>query len=56
MTMEGLLAIQAGDNPRIVRDKLLGYVPPEERTGEDGAPAPASESADADEPLAAEAA
>ena len=57
MTMEGLLAIQAGDNPRIVRDKLMGYVPPEERTGEDGAaaapePAPAVD----DSRLAAEAA
>jgi chemotaxis protein MotA len=31
MTMEGVLAIQAGDNPRIVADKLAAFVPPEER-------------------------
>jgi len=28
MQMEGLLAIQAGENPRIVRDKLTSYLPP----------------------------
>jgi chemotaxis protein MotA len=28
MQMEGLLAIQAGENPRIVRDKLSSYLPP----------------------------
>ena len=31
IAMEGLLAIQAGDNPRVVKDKLLGYLPPAER-------------------------
>lgn len=31
LTIEGLLAIQAGDNPRIVADKLQAFVPPEER-------------------------
>ncbi len=29
--LEGILAIQAGDNPRIVQEKLLSYVPPAER-------------------------
>jgi len=31
MILEGILAIQAGDNPRIVTEKLLSFVPPEER-------------------------
>ncbi len=31
LTIEGVLAIQAGDNPRIVADKLAAFVPPEER-------------------------
>ncbi|PZC41747.1 MAG: chemotaxis protein MotA [Chloroflexi bacterium] len=31
IAMEGLLAIQAGDNPRVVKDKLMGYLPPSER-------------------------
>ncbi len=29
--LEGLMAIQAGDNPRIVKDKLEGYLAPAER-------------------------
>lgn len=32
LTIEGVLAIQAGDNPRIVAEKLLAFVPPEERS------------------------
>jgi chemotaxis protein MotA len=48
MTLEGILAIQAGDNPRVVADKLLSFIPPGERAGEDdedgeGAPAAAPE-------------
>jgi chemotaxis protein MotA len=35
MTLEGILAIQAGDNPRVVADKLLSFIPPGERAGED---------------------
>lgn len=31
LTIEGVLAIQAGDNPRIVADKLMAFVPPDER-------------------------
>jgi chemotaxis protein MotA len=31
MTVEGILSIQAGDNPRVVADKLLSFIPPEER-------------------------
>jgi chemotaxis protein MotA len=35
MTLEGILAIQAGDNPRVVAEKLMAYVPPKERPDED---------------------
>ncbi|MBF0288294.1 MAG: MotA/TolQ/ExbB proton channel family protein [SAR324 cluster bacterium] len=31
VTMEGILAIAAGDNPRIVENKLNSYLPPNER-------------------------
>jgi chemotaxis protein MotA len=34
MTLEGILAIQAGDNPRVVQEKLLAYVPPADRPTE----------------------
>lgn len=37
--LEGLMAIQGGDNPRVVKDKLLGYVPPAERDAVDEAEA-----------------
>jgi chemotaxis protein MotA len=38
MTLEGILSIQAGDNPRVVADKLLSFIPPSERAAdEDGA-------------------
>jgi chemotaxis protein MotA len=37
MTMEGILAIQAGDNPRIVADKLAAFVPPDQRASEEAA-------------------
>jgi chemotaxis protein MotA len=37
MTLEGILSIQAGDNPRLVADKLMSYLPPAERSAEDGA-------------------
>lgn len=43
IAMEGLLAIQAGDNPRVVKDKLLGYLPPAERDAQ--APAETAEAA-----------
>src|SRR5436853_393649 len=46
MTLEGILSIQAGDNPRVVADKLLSFIPPEERASEgegEEAGAPASE-------------
>lgn len=31
LVLEGILAIQAGDNPRIVQQKLLSFIAPEER-------------------------
>ena len=34
MTLEGILSIQAGDNPRLVAEKLMSYVPPAEREAE----------------------
>ncbi len=36
LTLEGILAVQAGDNPRVVADKLTSYVPPAERDSVDG--------------------
>jgi chemotaxis protein MotA len=36
MTLEGILAIQAGDNPRVVEEKLMAYVPPKDRAAEAG--------------------
>jgi len=35
MTLEGILAIQAGDNPRVVEEKLMAYVPPAKRPSEE---------------------
>jgi chemotaxis protein MotA len=35
LVLEGILAIQAGDNPRVIEEKLMAYVPPAQR----GAPA-----------------
>ena len=35
LTVEGILAIQAGDNPRVVEDKLIAFVPPDERNDEE---------------------
>ncbi len=34
MTLEGILSIQAGDNPRLVAEKLMSYLPPAEREAE----------------------
>ena len=31
MVVEGLLAVQAGDNPRMVAEKLMAFVPPDQR-------------------------
>jgi chemotaxis protein MotA len=34
MTLEGILSVQAGDNPRVVADKLSSFVAPAERAGD----------------------
>jgi chemotaxis protein MotA len=52
MIMEGVLAIQAGENPRIVRDKLSAFLPAKTsgkaaKSKEEGAAAPAGEKAKA---------
>ncbi len=31
LTLEGILGIQAGDNPRVIAEKLIAYVPPSQR-------------------------
>ena len=49
MTIEGILALQAGENPRLVADRLMTFVPPEQR-GE------RADGADADTPDLAQAA
>ena len=35
LVLEGILAIQSGDNPRVIEEKLVSFVPPEERQAED---------------------
>jgi len=42
MIIEGLLALQAGENPRVLRDKLYGFLPPKARTSQDKRAAPAA--------------
>ena len=45
MMIEGILSIQAGDNPRVVEEKLKTFLDPAERTalrGEQGGEATAS--------------
>jgi chemotaxis protein MotA len=37
LTLDGILAVQAGDNPRVVAEKLSSYIAPEERDNEDEA-------------------
>ena len=36
MTIEGILALQAGENPRLVADRLMTFVPPAQRGERDG--------------------
>jgi chemotaxis protein MotA len=38
LTLEGILAVQAGDNPRVVAEKLGSFVPPAERESADAPP------------------
>ncbi len=37
MLLEGILALQAGENPRVVKDKLSAFLAPNERVGEEAA-------------------
>ena len=58
LTIEGILGIQAGDNPRVLADKLLTFVPPSEREvpaakKDAAATAPAGAGAEPDAALAA---
>ena len=39
LVLEGILAIQAGDNPRVIEEKLISFVPPAERLDEEEAAA-----------------
>ena len=48
MIIEGIMAVQAGENPRLIADRLMTFVPPEQRGERD--------SADGDGPALAEAA
>jgi flagellar motor component MotA len=34
LIMEGAISIQSGDNPRIIRNKLLSFTKPDERPAE----------------------
>jgi chemotaxis protein MotA len=54
LTVEGILGIQAGDNPRVLSDKLLTFVPPSEREAAPvNAAAAAAAAAEPDAALAA---
>ena len=35
MLIEGVLALQAGENPRIVREKLSAFLPPNKRSSDE---------------------
>jgi chemotaxis protein MotA len=54
LTLEGILSVQAGDNPRVVGDKLRSFLAPAERGDDDRGDADTA--APAAEPAAAEAA
>ena len=43
LTVEGILAIQAGDNPRVVADKLAAFLPPAEPADKGGSDGPGAE-------------
>ena len=52
MTIEGILAIQAGDNPRVIAEKLMTFVPPEQRPSADDAAAAGASAAQAEKKAA----
>lgn len=43
VTIEGLLSIQAGENPRVIEEKLKSFLSPEQRTGFNDAEEPGGE-------------
>ena len=47
LVLEGILSIQAGDNPRVVSEKLMSLVPPAERLSAEEAAKPGLRLADA---------
>jgi chemotaxis protein MotA len=47
LVLEGILSIQAGDNPRVVSEKLMSLVPPAERLSAEEAAKPNLRLADA---------
>jgi chemotaxis protein MotA len=49
LTLDGILAVQAGDNPRIVADRLNSYLAPEERDGSDDQPVAMSAALDVED-------
>ncbi|HEV2812745.1 MAG TPA: flagellar motor protein [Solirubrobacteraceae bacterium] len=57
LLLEGILAIQSGDNPRVIEEKLISFVPPAERGIEPEEPAegdgPQLRAVDDDEAIAA---
>jgi chemotaxis protein MotA len=55
LTIEGILGIQAGDNPRVLSDKLLTFVPPGQREAKE-APVAKTAAEPGPAPAAAEAA
>ena len=56
LTLEGILGIQAGDNPRILAEKLQGFVPPALRNGAAEGSGAGAEASAGDAAAAAEAA
>jgi len=46
LTLDGILAVQAGDNPRVVAEKLNSYIAPMQRLGENGEAAAGAAQAD----------
>jgi chemotaxis protein MotA len=52
LTLDGILSVQAGDNPRVVADKLSSFVAPAERGDEEDDGAPAARAAASGTPAA----
>ena len=49
LTIEGILGIQAGDNPRVLTEKLMTFIPPDQRNVERPAPTATAGSASAED-------